>query len=163
MMYCLKHFSSTIMHEKIVEIIVYLMAELKTNQAISATTFEDLSNQGYTDTEISAAFGWLADKSTVADHLEPSVTASKSSFRLLHDFEQLYISPQVYGYLLQMQQLGVLNHQQVETVIERCLMTGLQPVDMKTVKFTIGSLLFNTDKFDAANQRIFLNGTETIH
>ncbi len=151
------------MYEKIVEIIAFLMSELNSNHSISETTFKDLSNQGYTDTEISAAFGWLADRSQIQEQLIESIDAQKHSFRILHEFEQMYISPEVYGYFLQLFQLDVLTHDQIETVIERCLMSGMQPVDMNTAKFSVGSILFNAGQYEVPSQRIFLNGTDTIH
>jgi uncharacterized protein Smg (DUF494 family) len=149
------------MQEKIIEIIAFLMAELSTNQPFSENTFKDLSNQGYTDTEISAAFSWIADKSTLQERTGSMWEAGKHSFRILHSFEKAYISKEVYGYLMQLAQLGILDHEQMETVIERCLVSGMQPVDMTTAKFAVGSLL--VDGLNAPGQRLFLNGTETIH
>jgi uncharacterized protein Smg (DUF494 family) len=151
------------MHEKIVEIIVYLMTELRSNHPISETTVRDLSNQGYTPTEISAAFSWLADKASLQEHEREVVEAHPHSVRLLHEFEQMFISPEVYGYLLQLYQLSVVSHDQMEMIIERCMMSGMQPVDMDMAKSIVASLLFTSTMFDTPGQRLFLHASDTIH
>jgi uncharacterized protein Smg (DUF494 family) len=148
------------MQEKIVEIIVYLMAELHANHQLSEQTFAVLANKGYTDTEISAAFGWIADKNSLRERavLETDVR----SFRILHSFERQYISSAAYGYLLQLGQLGIMNHDQFESVIERCVMSGMQPVDMRTVKLVVGALLVDGWSGNSGD-RFYLDGSETVN
>jgi uncharacterized protein Smg (DUF494 family) len=160
----LYHFRA-IMHEKIVEILVFLMSELHANHSLSEHTFTSLTNRGYTDTEISAAFSWLSDSTLLRERTstEPVVQASRTSFRILHDMERLYISPSVYGYLLQLFQLGIVNHDQLEAIIEQVIVAGVQPADMKTVRYAVASVLFGHISSSVATQRFFLNGSETIH
>jgi uncharacterized protein Smg (DUF494 family) len=148
------------MQEKIVEIIVYLMAELHANHQFSEQTFATLTDKGYTDTEISAAFGWIADKTALSERA--ALESNEHSFRILHSFERQYISADVYGYLLQLGQLGVMSHDQLESVIDRCVMSGMQPVDTRTVKLIIGALLVDGWS-DSSGERFYLDGSETVH
>jgi len=151
------------MRENIIDIIAYLMAELHSNHAINEKTVVTLSNQGYSQTEISTAFSWLADRATMQEFASIALEGNTSSFRILHEFEKMFISSEAFGYILLLWQLSVLNHDHVEEVIERCIATGQQPVEMSEVKGIIATLLFNAEPFSAPGRRVFLHPTDMIH
>jgi uncharacterized protein Smg (DUF494 family) len=150
------------MRENIVDIIAYLMAELHSNHAINEKTVATLSNQGYSQTEISTAFSWLADRASMKEFTSVSKDGGRYSFRILHDFEKMFVSSDVFGYLLLLQQLGILANDQLEEVIERCIATGQQPIELSDVKEIIAALLFSTDPYSAPGRRIFLHPTDMI-
>lgn len=151
------------MYEKIVEIIVYLMTELHNNHTINESTLKSLSIQGYTETEISAAFSWIADRTGYSEQFLDKIEGSAHSFRHLHDYERQFITVEVYGYLLQLFQLGVLNHDQIETVVERIMVAGMQPVDMTTVRHIVAALLFQSGVVFGKSHRLFIQGNDSIH
>ena len=49
---------------------------------------------------------------------------ASTSHRILNDAEKMVVGSQAYGYLIQCQQLGLLNNIDVETIIERIMMAG---------------------------------------
>lgn len=151
------------MRENIIDIIAYLMAELRSNHAINEKTVATLSNQGYSQTEISTAFSWLADRASMQEFTSVALEGSSSSFRILHEFEKMFLSPEVFGYILLLRQIGVLTHDHLEEVIERCIATGQQPIAMSEVKGIIATLLFSTEPFSAPGRRMFLHPTDMIH
>ncbi len=53
------------MHERIVEIILFLVNELKSNKQLSEVDVSLLSQNGYTQSEISTAFSWLFERMSV--------------------------------------------------------------------------------------------------
>ena len=86
------------MQEKIVEILVYLIAELQKNTPLGDIDLNVLSNKGYTPAEISAAFSWLYEKINVGDSIVTDVAkGSPHSHRVRHDAERMVILPDAYG------------------------------------------------------------------
>jgi uncharacterized protein Smg (DUF494 family) len=50
------------LYEKIIEIIVYLLSELKANKQLTEVDMHKLENLGYTPNEINTAFSWVYSK-----------------------------------------------------------------------------------------------------
>ena len=50
------------MYERIVEIITFVLSELKQNKKLSEIDLNVLQDRGYSSSEISTAFSWLVDK-----------------------------------------------------------------------------------------------------
>jgi uncharacterized protein Smg (DUF494 family) len=100
------------MKEKIVEIIAYLMSELRNNTPLNEIDLTVLTNSGYTPTEISTAFSWLYEKVEVAENFSAEVSRrSIYSHRVLHEAERLVITPDAYGYLLQLREISQATRQ----------------------------------------------------
>ncbi len=88
----------------------------------------DLLGQGYTESEINAAFTWVfnrLDDTTQADSLFEAGTG-RHSFRVLHPAENAILKPAAYGQLIEMQTIGMLSHSDVERLIERAMSFGNQ-------------------------------------
>ena len=62
------------MKEKVIEILVYIMSEVQENKRLSDIDLGDLKSQGYTQSEISAAFSWLYDTMRITDGMVTRVT-----------------------------------------------------------------------------------------
>jgi uncharacterized protein Smg (DUF494 family) len=151
------------MRENIVDIIAYLMTELRSNHPINEHTVVRLNGKGYSQTEISTAFSWLADRAGVQEFIATAIEGTSDSIRILHEFEKMFIEIDVYGYILQLWQLGVLSHTQVEEVIEQSIATGQQPIELAAAKEIIGTILFNVEPYNRPERRIFLRPTDAIH
>jgi uncharacterized protein Smg (DUF494 family) len=151
------------MQENIVEIIVYLMSELRNNHAINERTVHTLSKRGYSQTEISTAFSWVADRTSMRDFVSTALEGNPLSFRVLHEFEKMFISAEVLGYLVHLTQLSVISHDQREEIIDRCIVTGLQPIDLAIVKKIVAEVLFSSATYTTPGRRIFLHPTDVIH
>ena len=151
------------MRENIIDIIAYLMTELHSNHVINEKTVVALSDKGYSQTEISTAFSWLADRASMQEFANLAADDNTSSFRILHEFEKIFLSSEVYGYILLLWQLGVLTREQVEDVIDRCIATGQQPLSKNEAKEVIANLLFSAEPFSAPHRRVFLHPTDMIH
>lgn len=90
------------MQERIVDIILYLVNELKSNKRLSDVDVTSLTRNGYTQSEISSAFSWLFERLSAEQDKVVSAASPESSYRLLNDFEKMIIDPQAYGYLIQL-------------------------------------------------------------
>ncbi len=138
------------MNERVVEILIYLMTEIHENhggmEQIDGIS-NDLKQQGYTENEINSAFSWLFEriKSDTEQIFKYEKNNQLDSFRILHDIEKIVISPNAYGYILQLQRLNLLDGSEVEQVIERAMMLGISLVDIDDIKSIVGSIFFNSD------------------
>lgn len=151
------------MRERIIEIIVYLISELNHNHPIDEVTFDRLSDQGYSTTEISAAFSWLFDKIHFGNHSINSEEFARSpSLRFLNNAEKEIISPEIHGYLLQLYQLGLLGNEHLEMTIERAIATGYRNLTIEQLHSVIATILFDASS-SASGSRLMLNGDDTIH
>jgi uncharacterized protein Smg (DUF494 family) len=138
------------MTERVVEILVYIMSEIRDGKPAPNNLeiiSRDLMQRGYTENEISSAFSWLYERSQdeseeLVRHAGPTL---EGSFRLLHDLERLVISPEGYGYLLQLKHLGILSDAEVEQTIERAMMLGATHLSEADIKSLVASTLFNLE------------------
>ena len=105
------------MQEKIVEILIYLISELRKNVPMSDIDLTVLSQRGYLTTEISTAFNWLFEKiSDGGTLITETAQSSPHSHRVLHDAERMIITADAYGYLIQLRQLGLISDMDIEVI-----------------------------------------------
>ena len=149
-----------------VEIIIYLLEEFRHQQ--SEETYHDISNElisrGYTENEINFAFSW------VFNHLHGKNSSSTEQFeysansnRVLHDIERLIISPEAYGYILQLKYLGLISDYELENIVERVLSIGSTTISLEEIKALTASMLLGSDTNNSWDGVFFHPGTNTIH
>ncbi|MDX9759793.1 MAG: DUF494 family protein [Bacteroidota bacterium] len=152
------------MQERIVEIIVYLIHEMQTDKRLGEIDLGALSDRGYTQNEISTAFSWLFDKIHLGDNILAEGNRSQPhSHRVLHDSERAVITPQAYGYLLELRELRLLDDMDIELAIDRIMMAGFGSVGVGEMKSVIASIIFDYDDSNRIGSRLMLNSKDTIH
>jgi uncharacterized protein Smg (DUF494 family) len=151
------------MHERIVEIILFLVNELKSSKQLSDVDITMLSQNGYTQSEISTAFSWLFERLSVGEQVVPKTAPDSSSHRMLNDAEKMVIQTEAFGYLLQCNQLGLLSNGDIETIIERIMAAGFSSVGVSEMKSFVAGLLFDLDNPRSGSGRIFLGDNDTVH
>jgi uncharacterized protein Smg (DUF494 family) len=151
------------MQERIVEIILFLVNELKSNKQLSEVDVSLLTENGYTQSEISTAFSWLFERLSVGQQVLAPESNARDSFRILHDAEKMVITPEAYGYMMQCRQLGLLTNANVETIIERIMAAGFSSVGVPEMKTFIAGMLVDGDIQSASFGRISLTSDDTIH
>jgi len=149
------------MNERVVEILIYIMKEMREADdglgeldVLSA----ELQQKGYTDSEIKSALAWLLDRMGETDSNElvrNSGTLLPGSFRVLHEVERMIISPEAFGYLLQLCELGLIDDMDMERMLERALMLGSSRVKLDDMKTLVASSLFHLEApFDGPNNHV---------
>ncbi|MBI2619914.1 MAG: DUF494 family protein [Ignavibacteriales bacterium] len=151
------------MYERVVEIIMFLVNELKSSKQLSEVDVAVLSNNGYTASEISTAFSWLFERMNVGQAMVEQSEANPASHRILHDVEKMVISPEAYGYLLQAQQFKILTNSDIETIIERIMAAGFSTVGIPEMKSFIAGMLFDTDSQQGSGGRISWGSNDSVH
>jgi uncharacterized protein Smg (DUF494 family) len=152
------------MYERIIEIIVLVISELKQNKAISDIDVDGLQTLGYTNSEISTAISWLVDRVEFSDQFFAfSITSNLDSFRILHDAEKELFTQEAWGQIIQFNSLGILTNEHIETLIERTAMMGMRQIDIHQLKYFLANLLFNIHTSGTPGSRIMLHGNESIN
>jgi len=149
------------MQERILEIIVYLLNELqqdrKGKDKIDLT--RDLLLKGYTDGEVSLAFSWIFNylKNPPQDRGGMDIEYN-DQLEDYPEFEKLVISPDAYGFLLQLIQLGVIKESDIEMFIERAVAFGKDDISVDDLKSIIATILFGMDSRSSFNGYPFYQG-----
>lgn len=151
------------MQERIVEIIVFLVNELKSNKQLSEVDVTSLSRDGYTQSEISSAFSWIFDRLTLGQSVMGVPRLDSGSHRILNDAEKMIIAPEAFGYLIQCQQLGLLSGGDVETIVERIMAAGFSSVGGPEMKSFVAGVLFDADKPSGSGRHLNFDTNESIH
>jgi len=149
------------MQERILEIIVNLLNELQQGRIgkdkIDLT--REMLIKGYTDVEVNLAFSWIFNylKNPPTDHGRAHLDYNEN----LEDypqFERLVISPDAYGYLLQLIQLGIVKDNDVEMFIERAVAYGKDDIGVDDLKSIIATIIFGMENRSSFNGYPFYQG-----
>lgn len=151
------------MYERIVDIITYVLSELKQNKKLADIDLNILRDKGYSSSEISTAFSWLVDRIEFNNLSQPLNISDVNSFRILHDAEKELFTEFAWGELVQMQSLGIINTDQIEQIIERALLSGVFKIDSFFLKNMIASFIFNATNSTTPGSRILLSGNDSIN
>lgn len=134
------------MHERIVELLVMLMAQLQTRTHMADLDVSGLSGQGYSQSEISTAVSFLFDRYQGKPNVASAEMAGTRSIRVLHPIERSIIQPDGFGLVIQCYHFGLLTASDVESVIERIMLSGIGTAGVEEVKSAIAALLFELDR-----------------
>ncbi len=152
------------MKNRVVEILVFLMAEMREDKQLHEIDIAPLRDRGYTTSEISAAFSWLYDN-LGSGHAEAQSQsrAAEGSRRILHEAERMLFSIDAQGYLIQLAELGLLDERDTEAVIERALGSGYAGLSLLEVRELVALVLSSRDRPAGGGGYSMLNNEDTIH
>lgn len=145
-------------NNSILDLIIFLAKRIRLGENLAEIKQDSLN--GYNSSEISAAYSWLLQK-------HPSVANKKKSdpgiyHRVLHFAERMLISPEAYGYLLEMVNIGLIDNKAMEHIIERVMFQSSEPIDLEKVKHLVENYIFDNDTI-FKNHTSMLRGNETIN
>jgi uncharacterized protein Smg (DUF494 family) len=130
------------------------MDHFQTNedQSYSLTEFSsDLRSLGYSDEEISSAYGWVLDHlSATGENLYTAFTGQPGACRILSDLERARLTPEAHGFLLKLSNLGLITGEQFEKILDRLGVVGSRTVTRDQIRMIASAVLFNEqDGLDA--------------
>lgn len=147
---------------RIIEIIVHLLREMSSNKNLNEDQVTKLKGMGYTQNEINAAFSWIYDKFGTREKLFQQKSFASKSHRVLHHLEKQLISPEAFGYLIQLKELGLINDDEIEVIIEKILISRISKINLEDMKLFVASILFELDD-NFMPRQIMLSSNDTIH
>ena len=149
--------------EKVIEIIVYLLGELKDKKQLGDIDVQNLSSMGYTQSEINSAFSWIYSKINAGETVFASKQKTGKSHRFLHEIEKNMIEPEAFGYLVELKELGLLNDMDVETILEKILISGYSKVALKDMKVITAGYLLDVNDMKSNDRRIMMNPDDSVN
>lgn len=123
--------------------LVVLVAELSRSSGKTFTELDDeLAVRGYSADEIDQAFFWISMQAQPFGDTEgPSQV--RTSHRVLSPWESMCLDADSYGYLLRLQNLGIIDIDRFEKIIMRILPFGGEKLPLAQFKTLVGSVIFD--------------------
>ena len=145
------------MKENVLDVLMYLFETYvdAEDQADSdeAELREELSRAGFHDTEIEHALSWLDGLSANNDLVSHSPQTSRG-VRVYTDLECTRIDADGRGYLLYLEQIGILLPEQRELVVDRLLALDAPEIDIEQIKWVVMMVLFSQPGQEQAFSRM---------
>ena len=136
------------MSETVLDVLMYLFetysdqdmeVEPEPDQSILR---EELLHAGFGEPEVDRALDWLDGLST--RRLPPFTNQpAERSVRLFNPFELSRLDAECRGYILYLEQIGILSPVQRELVIDRLVALGAGDIDVEQVKWVVLMVLFS--------------------
>ncbi|HEB66720.1 MAG TPA: DUF494 domain-containing protein [Gammaproteobacteria bacterium] len=135
------------MKENVLDVLMYLF-ENYMNDEIEIDTDEEslrveLQEAGFQALEISKAFDWLEGLANLQESQPGLAPVNAASIRLYTAAEQEKLDRQSRGFILFLEQAGVLDHLTREMVIDRIMALDAEEIDLEQLKWVILMVLFN--------------------
>jgi Smg protein len=125
---------------------------------------EKLDEAGFQSYEIDKAFSWLDDLSGL--HQKTDAT-DRVSFRIYADEELSFLDLECRGFLLYLENTGVLTAETREVVIERVVALDADDFDLDRLKWVVLMVLFNQPEQDMSYEwienMVFDSTLESLH
>ena len=112
----------------------------------------ELEQEGYPEAEIERALLWLESLASDPDRTLGEGTAR--AMRVFSGSEQVRLDTDVRGYLLHLENLGILSAAQREVVIDRLLALEADDIDIEQLKWVVLMVLFSQPGQENAYQRM---------
>lgn len=126
-----------------------------------------LSNIGFDTMRIDKALSWLENIATIQDgKIKPFKTAYQGSMRIYTKAEKIKLNAKSRGFLLFMENIGQLNPNQREMIIDQIMSLGDASISLEDLKWVVMMVLGNSVDGETSAQWlesiVFLDDNRTI-
>ncbi len=158
------------MKENVIDVLAYLF-ETYTDPDVDdepdrEALRDELEQAGFLDSEIDKALEWL-DGLTAQKDSEVKEPLNTKSIRIFTVTEQHHLDAASRGYIIYLEQIGILTHAQRELVIDRLMALGAGDIDIEKIKWVVLLVLFSQPGYEAAYARmenlVFEDRTARVH
>lgn len=158
------------MKENILDVLLYLFENLMVEDPESDQDRDSLQHSlleaGFTPQEITKAFTWLDELAELRPACEPREIDAGGPIRVLAHEEREKLEPEAQGFLMFLEQQGVLSAAQRELVLDRVIALDVGEVDVEELKWVILMVLFNQPDQEAAYswlENLMFDHGESVH
>jgi Smg protein len=135
------------MKENVIDVLLYLFEHYIDNDDASqpdkAALETELEQVGFPELEIDKALVWLENMTVIAEEsADSSPLAPDLAMRFYAEQELELLNTACRGYLLFLEQVGVLDPMTREVVIERVLALETDEIDLEQLKWVVLMVLF---------------------
>ena len=142
------------MKEDVLDVLMYLFENYMDDDVAIEADPEILKSQlreaGFLSTEINKAFTWLEDLSVLQEGSHANPSLASRSIRVFSPTEEKKLDVECRGFLIFLEQMGVLNGTSRELVIDRIMALESPDIDLDQVKWVILMVLFNQPGLEEA-------------
>jgi Smg protein len=159
------------MKESVLDILIYLFENYFDAEASVApepdrdTLKEELERAGFSEREVGRALEWL--EQLCADPERAGAIPPSRSVRVFDAREQARLDTDCRGYILYLENIGIVNAAQRELVIDRLLALDARQIDIEQVKWVVLMVLFSQPGQENALLRmedlVFDSRAEPVH
>lgn len=157
------------MKENLLDVLMYLFENYLDDETEVQPDREllriELEEAGFDRAEVTKAFNWL--EGLAADPVAGLRRHASSSIRVFNADELVRMDTESRGFLLYLEQIGILNQQNRELVIDRIMALDSDEIDIDQVKWIILMVLFNQPGQEQAYARmedlVFEEGVGAVH
>ncbi|MEX2151432.1 MAG: DUF494 domain-containing protein [Steroidobacteraceae bacterium] len=144
------------MKDSVLDILIHLFENFLDAEDDSTPDREslklELEQAGYPEADIERALIWLESLASDPDRILSEGTAR--AVRVFSGQEQVRLDTDVRGYLLHLENLGILSAAQREVVIDRLLALEADDIDTEQLKWVVLMVLFSQPGQETAYQRM---------
>jgi len=158
------------MKENVLDVLMYLFETYvdadEEPEADQNELRDELTRAGFGDSEIDRALDWLDGLTDHQNDLNyPAQTAHGT--RIYSDFEQDRLDSSCRGYIIYLEQIGILSSPQREILVDRLLALETADIDVEQIKWVVLMVLFSQPGQELAYARmedlVFEESTGSIH
>jgi Smg protein len=131
------------MSDTVLDVLLYLFetySEHEPSAADQDVLREELLKAGFGEPEVDSALDWLDGLNETSEPF--AGVPGDRSIRIYNDVELRRLDLECRGYLLYLEQIGILSAAQREVVIDRLMALGSGTVDKEQVKWVVLMVLF---------------------
>ena len=155
--------------ESILNILMYLFHQhMEKGQHVDLNNMElvdELKSAGFHTHNIGKAFRWLHSLTEMTD--QQNMTPSENTFRVFNEQEYQLMSDECRGFIMSLEQQGVLTPFTREIVIHQTLELINEGMDLSLLKWVTLMVLFNLPNCETALSHmeflVLSNAFDTIH
>ncbi len=145
------------MNETVLDVLMYLFENFSDQEYEHApdqmVLREELLQAGFNETEVDRALDWLEE--LAANDTEPFANnPAERSVRIFNAHEQARLDTLCRGYVVYLEQVGILSPVQRELVIDRLMALDSPDIDVDQVKWVVLMVLFSQPGQESAFARM---------
>lgn len=142
------------MKETVFDVLMYLFdnyfeEDYELNSDQDSLKYE-LVQAGFGDNQVSKAFDWLEGLALQKELIESDSLAEKATLRIYSEREMDKLSVKCRGFLIFLEQSGVLDAHDREVVIDRAMALEADEIDIQQLKWVVLMVLLNQPGKEAA-------------
>lgn len=142
------------MKETVFDVLMYLFdnyfeEDYEINSDQDSLKYE-LVQAGFGDNQVSKAFDWLEGLALQKDLIQSDSLADKATMRMYSDREMEKLDVKCRGFLIFLEQSGVVDAYDREVVIDRAMALEADEIDLQQLKWVVLMVLLNQPGKEAA-------------
>jgi Smg protein len=134
------------MSESVLDVLMYLFEtsgeDADPGEPDRVALREELERAGFRDREIDRALEWLDGLAATAGEEDPGAPTERA-IRIYNREECARLDPGGRGYLMYLEQIGILSAGQRELVIDRLMALDAEEIDVEDIKWVVLMVLFS--------------------